>query len=117
MSSTSIFIVEYAESTQNVCKCLSISIFLILVFMLTPLNNFIISSVFGKISILILLGYVLYYNIKQTNLFANKSNVQFSNGGWTPVKTNIACSYIFSIFIFILAFNVLRSFFRTTLIR
>ena len=111
MASTSIFIVEYAESTQNVCKCLSISIFLILVFMLTPLNNFIISSVFGKISILVLLGYVLYYNIKQTNVFANKSNVQFSNGSWTPVKTNIVCSYIFSLFIFVLAFSVLRTFF------
>jgi hypothetical protein len=72
---SSLIIVEFAESTKNVCMCLSIAVILIVIFMMTPLNSFLLSSIFGKVVILTLLGYTTYYNIIQTNKFADKFNI------------------------------------------
>ena len=60
-------IVEFAKSTQNVCMFLALSIFFIILFMMTPLNTFLLSSIFGKVIILTVLGYTMYYNITKTN--------------------------------------------------
>ena len=89
MSSSSI-IIEYAKSTQNVCLCISISAFLILLFIMTPLNSFLLSSIFGKVIILTLLGYTVFYNV---------------------TKTNIASSYIFTGFLLVLMLAVLQQLF------
>ena len=109
--SNSSLIVEYAKSTQNVCLGMSISAFLIILFMMTPLNSFVLSSIFGKLIILLLLGYTIYYNIIKTNKFANNFNVDMMSNSWDPVKTNIACSYVFSGFLLILMSTVLRKLF------
>ena len=110
-SSSSLMIIEYAKSTQNVCLCMSISVLLILVFMMTPLNSFVLSSVFGKVIILILLGYTIFYNITKTNNFSKNFNVDMMSGSWDPVKTNIASSYIFTGFLLVLMFTVIQQFF------
>jgi hypothetical protein len=109
--SNSSLIVEYAKSTQNVCLSMSISAFLIILFMMTPLNSFVLSSIFGKLIILLLLGYTIYYNITKTSKFANNFNVDMMTDSWDPVKTNIACSYIFSGFLLILMLTVLQKLF------
>ena len=109
--SNSSLIVEYAKATQNVCLGMSISAFLIILFMMTPLNSFVLSSIFGKLIILLLLGYTIYYNIIKTNKFANNFNVDMMSNSWDPVKTNIACSYVFSGFLLILMSTVLRKLF------
>jgi hypothetical protein len=106
--SSSTMVVEYAKSTQNVCMCLGISIFLIILFMMTPLNSFILSSIFGKVVIIALLGYTLYYNISQTNKFSKNFNISLTSGNWDELKTNITCSYIFSLFLLVLLLSVLR---------
>jgi hypothetical protein len=106
--SSSTMVVEYAKSTQNVCMCLGISIFLIILFMMTPLNSFILSSIFGKVVIIALLGYTLYYNISQTNKFSKSFNISLTSGNWDELKTNITCSYIFSLFLLVLLLSVLR---------
>jgi hypothetical protein len=90
---------------------MSISAFLIILFMMTPLNSFVLSSIIGKLSILILLGYTIYYNITKTNKFANNFNVDMMTDSWDPIKTNIACSYIFSGFLLILMLTVLQKLF------
>jgi hypothetical protein len=109
--SNSSLIIEYAKATQNVCLCISISAFLIILFMMTPLNSFILSSIIGKLIILLLLGYTIYYNVTKTNIFANNFNVDMLSNSWNPIKTNIACSYIFSGFLLILIFTVLQKLF------
>ena len=109
--SNSSLIIEYAKATQNVCLGMSISAFLIILFMMTPLNSFVLSSIFGKLIILLLLGYTIYYNIIKTNKFANNFNVDMMSNSWDPVKTNIACSYVFSGFLLILMSTVLRKLF------
>jgi hypothetical protein len=109
--SNSSLIIEYAKATQNVCLCMSISAFLIILFMMTPLNSFILSSIIGKLIILLLLGYTIYYNITKTNKFANSFNIDMMSDSWDPVKTNIACSYVFSGFLLILMLTVLQKLF------
>ena len=110
-SSSSSMIIEYAKSTQNVCMCLAISLFLIIIFIMTPLNTFLLSSILSKIIILILLGYIIYYNITNTNKFANEFNISFTSGNWDVLKTNILCSYIFSAFLLVLILSIIRQIF------
>jgi hypothetical protein len=106
-SSSTLMVVEFSKSTQNVCMCIGISALLIIIFMMTPLNSFMLSSIFGKVIILTLLGYTLYYNIVQTNKFSKSINTN----DWAKVSTNIYCSYLFSFFIFILILSVIRKIF------
>ena len=101
-------IIEFAKSTQNVCMFLALSIFFIILFMMTPLNTFLLSSIFGKVIILTLLGYTLHYNITQTNKFSNDFSVILTSGNWDAVKTNITCSYIFSLFLLVLIISVIK---------
>jgi hypothetical protein len=53
-----------------------------------------------------LLGFALYKNIAITLSFSK--NVPLFDGGWSNIKTNILLSYVFSIFIIILVFSVIR---------
>jgi len=110
-SKTSAIIVEYAKATQNVCMCLSLSIFLIVLFILSPLNKFLLTSIFGKVIIILLLGFTIFYNIKQTGKFSQDFNVSLLSGDWSTIKTNIAYSYIFTVFLLILLVTVLRNLF------
>jgi hypothetical protein len=108
-------IIEFLKSTKNTCMCLSISMFLILLFIMSPLDNFLMSSIFGKVMILTLLGYTLYYNLTKTNNFYNKVkndfNISLFSGKWDALKTNITCSYVFSAFLIILILSVIRKIF------
>lgn len=110
-SSATLMIIEFSKSTQNVCMCLGLSVILIMLFMLTPLNTFMLSSIFGKIIILSLLGYTLYYNTRQTNKFVDNFNVNLWKDNWSPLKTNVLCSYIFSLFLLTLIISVIKNFF------
>jgi hypothetical protein len=110
-SSISMMVVEYSKTTKNVCICLSIAVMLIILFMISPLKNFMMTSLIGKMVILVLLGYIMYYNTTQTNMFSQKFDMSLFSGDWNPVKTNILCGYLFTLFIFILAMNVLRKMF------
>jgi hypothetical protein len=110
-SSVSMMIVEYSKTTKNVCICLAIAVFLIILFMVSPIKNFMMTSLIGKMVILVLLGYIMYYNTNQTLLFSQKVDMSLFSGDWNPVKTNILCGYLFTLFIFILALNVIRKMF------
>ena len=102
-------VIQYAKSTQNICLCLGVAGLLIIIFILSPLNSFFMASVIGKALILSLLVYMIYYNIQQTNQFANNFNITFNDVSWGPVKTNVLCSYIYTAFLFFLTVSVLRA--------
>jgi NADH:ubiquinone oxidoreductase subunit 6 (subunit J) len=104
-------VIEYVKSSQNICLYSIISILLIFFFMISPINKLLMTSFLGKISILILLGYIIFYNIILTNKLSNKMNISLINGKWNTVKTNLTCSYIFSLCLFILFISVLRCLF------
>jgi len=99
---------DYVKSSENICINSIISIMLIFLFIISPLNKFIMTSLIGKFVILILLGYTLYYNIQLTNKFSNNYNLTLLNGQWNMFKTNLTCSYLFSIFLFVLFISVIR---------
>ena len=102
-------VIQYAKSTQTVCLCLSILALLIIIFILSPLNTFFLSSLFGKAVIVILLGFTMYYNVKQTNIFASNFNISFFDNGWNTIKTNLLCSYIFTLLLVFLTVSVLKA--------
>jgi hypothetical protein len=106
-------VIEYAKTTQNMCLCLGIVGLLIIILILLPLNTYYfsfgnLSVILGKGIVLILLVYMIYYNIQQTNIFSNTFNISFLEASWNPVKTNILYSYIFTVVLVFLAFSVLR---------
>lgn len=102
---------DYVESSQNICMYSTVSIVLILLFIISPINKFFLTSLFGKSVILVLLGYTLYYNVVLTNNFTNQLNIYLADGTWNSIKTNVTCSYIFSLFLFVLFLSVVRTFF------
>ena len=104
----SMMVIEYSKSTKNVCICLIIAVFLIFLFMMTPIKNFMMTSLIGKMSVLVLLAYILYYNTNETMSFSNKFGVSLFQGDWDAVKTNVLCGYMFTLFIFVLFINVMR---------
>jgi len=108
--SGSIFLNEYSDGTKVVCLCIIISFILILIFIISPISNFLVSSILGKIAILLLLGFSLYKNFAIT--FSFSKNVSFLDGSWSSLKTNILLSYVFSLCIIILIFSVLNRLLR-----
>lgn len=104
-------IMEFGQSTKNVCMCVSLSIFLIVFVMMTPISSFMMSSMIGRGIILAILGYTLYYSVMQTNKFSSHFNVSFLGGEWDHMKSNLICSWTLNIFIFMLFFSVLKTFF------
>jgi hypothetical protein len=113
MSSDSPFnLTIFTDVTKKMCICSFASMVMIILFIISPLSNFFRTSLFMKVIIVIILTYTVYLNFLQTNLLRN---VTMSNSNSEDVKTqinmNIICSYIFSIFLVILLFFVIKSFF------
>ena len=101
---------NYVKNSKNISLFVVLSIFFIFIFMLSPLNNTTIAFI-GKLGILILLGYAFYKNCYITFYFSKDSNLTFTQGSWNNQKTNVVCSYILSLFILLLLFRVVKSFF------
>lgn len=101
---------DNTDPTKNICIYSIVSLVLIIIFMLTPLNGYTNISFFMKIIIVFILGYSFYLNTIQIK---NLSYTKPSNN--TDIykrylNTNIFFSYIFSFFLFILICFVLKSF-------
>ena len=102
----------FTDTTKTVCTCSAVSIFLIILFIISPLSNFFMTSVFMKIITLLLLSYTLYLNYEQTNYLSNASNQSnLSKEVHSQLSVNIICSYVFTLFIGLLIIFVGKSFF------
>ena len=100
----------FTDSTKQICTCSAISIFLIILFIISPLSNFFITSTLMKIITLIILAYTIYLNIIQTNYLKNATNVVNNDIILSQLNTNIMCSYIFTLFLGLLGIFVVKSF-------
>ena len=109
-SSEHFSLTTFTDTTKKVCTCSAVSIFLIVLFIISPLSNFFLTSIFMKIVILILLGYTIYLNSQQTNYLRNASQLKLSNEISSQLNINIICSYVFTLFIGLLIIFVLKSF-------
>lgn len=101
----------FTDTTKRVCTCSAISIFFIVLFIISPLSNFFLTSMFMKIVTLLLLSYTLYLNNEQTNYLRNASQLNLSKELSSQLTINIVCSYVFTLFIGLLIIFVIKSFF------
>jgi hypothetical protein len=101
----------FSDTTKNVCMCSALSIFLIILFIITPLSKFFKISFFMKIVILFILGYTVYLNNKQTEDLRRANELITSIPLKSQLNMNIICSYVFTIFIGLLFIFVIKSFF------
>ena len=99
------------DVTKKVCLCSFISIVLIVLFIISPLSSFLMTSLFVKILILIILGYTIYLNNYQSNILSLSKKSSQSFEIQSQLSTNIICSYIFTLFLGILLIFVIKSFF------
>jgi hypothetical protein len=110
-SDTPINLTIFTNETKKICMCSATSIFIIVLFIISPLSNFFKTSMLMKIFALILLVYTLYLNNDQTNLLRKASQNAKSELIKSQLNMNVICSYIFTLFIGLLAIFVIKSFF------
>ena len=103
-------LIIFTDSTKKICTCSAISIILIILFIITPLSNFFITSTLMKIVVLIILVYTIHLNMIQTNYLKNATNVANTDIVLSQLNTNIICSYIFTLFLGLLGIFVVKSF-------
>ena len=95
-------LIIFTDSTKQICMCSAISIFLIILFIISPLSNFFITSTLMKIVVLIILAYTIHLNMIQTTYLKTATNVANTD--------IIMCSYIFTLFLGLLGIFVVKSF-------
>jgi len=100
----------FTNETKKICSCSALAIIIIILFVISPLSNFLKTSVFMKLISLILLGYTLYLNNTQTNLLRSINSSSNSSQVNSQINTNIICSYVFSLFIGLLIIFIIKSF-------
>ena len=100
----------FTDSTKKICTCSAVSIFLIVLFIISPLSSFFITSSLMKIITLIILAYTIHLNMIQTNYLKNATNVVNTDIVMSQLNTNIMCSYIFTLFLGLLGIFVVKSF-------
>lgn len=104
-------LITFTDTTKKVCTCSTISICLIVLFVISPLSNYFITSMLMKLVIVTLLIYTIYLNNQQTQLLINANKLTQSNQVKTQLNINVICSYIFTLFIGLLIIFVVKSFF------
>lgn len=110
-SNTPFNLMIFTDETKKVCLCSATSIFLIVLFIISPLSNFFMTSLLMKFVTLVILVYTIYLNNKQTELLREASSVITSEKLNSQLNLNIICSYVFTIFIGLLIIFVIKSFF------
>jgi hypothetical protein len=100
----------FTDETKKVCLCSATSIFLIVLFIISPLSSFFMTSLIVKIIILLVLIYTIYLNNKQTNLLREANLIINSEKLKSQLNLNIICSYVFTIFLGLLIIFVIKSF-------
>ena len=110
-SNTPFNLMIFTDETKKICICSATSIFLIVLFVISPLSNFFTTSLIMKILILAILIYTIYLNNNQTNLLRNATSVINSENLKSQLNMNIICSYVFTLFIGLLVLFVIKSFF------
>lgn len=112
MSSNEHFSIHiFTDITKKICTCSAIAICLIVLFIISPLSRFYMTSIFMKLLILALLVYTIYLNSLQTNYLSSASQMDVSKEVSNQLTINLMCSYLFTMFMGLMVIFVLRSFF------
>lgn len=98
------------NDTKKVCITSFLSMFLILIFVLGPLSSFTTASFIVKILVVLILGYSIYLNVKQTNVLNAMTRENNRHEYNAQLQLNIVCSYVFTLFLGVLIVFILKSF-------
>jgi hypothetical protein len=105
----------FTKETKNICLCTATSIMIIVLFIISPLSNFFKTSLFMKMLSIVLMGYIIFLNYKQTDLLRSAISLSDSIAIQSQLNINILFSYIFTFFIGLLIIfvfkNMIMSFF------
>ena len=101
----------FTDETKKICICSAISIIIIVLFVISPLSNFFKTSIAMKLVALLLMGYTLFLNNKQTSLLRSAYSSSNTHDVNSQLNINVICSYVFSIFLGLLIIFVGKSFF------
>ena len=101
----------FTDGTKTICSCTAASIVIILLFVVSPLSNFFKTSVFMRILSIVILFYIIYLNTIQTDYLRIANNSTKAENVKSQLTINIFCSYIFTLFMGLLAIFVIKSFF------
>jgi hypothetical protein len=99
------------KKTKIICICSFIAMFIIILFIVSPLSNFYIISKIMKMLAAIILGYAIYLNINQSFIIQNINTESKSKEFLNQLNINILCSYIFTLFLIFLFLYTLKSVF------
>ena len=97
------------KSVKQLVLCSFISMILIIIFVISPLNKITILSLIMKIVILILLVYTGYLCNAQITFMKNSSNDSQSPAIQNQLAANILGEYVFILFLGLLFIFVLKS--------
>jgi hypothetical protein len=100
----------FTDTTKKVCTYSAISIFLIVLFVISPLRNYLVASIIMKVIILLLLCFTIYLNTQQTNYLRMATQANISGEVSNQLTINIVSSYVFTLFIGLLIIFVIKSF-------
>lgn len=98
------------DNTRNICIGSFVSMFLIILFIISPLSSFLMTAFLVKIIVLLIILYIIYLNfIQAKNL--QKYTDEISQEIKAQISINIVCGYVFIAFLILLFIFVIRSFF------
>jgi len=99
------------DKTKKICLCSFLSMFLIILCILSPLGDLFITSILMKLIAILILGYTIYLNTNQSFILQNVNKDSKSKEFLSQLNMNIICSYTFTIFLTLLLFYTLKSLF------
>ena len=101
---------DLAFNTKKICLCTFTSILIVVLFVISPLNKYIKTSILMKLIAVGILVYAIYLSYLQTNVL--KNNVTSDTIEMTSqINTNVYCNYVFIVFLCLLLFFLFKSFF------
>lgn len=99
------------DNTKKICICSFTALILILLFVISPLSSFLMTSIFFKLVILVILAYTINMHIKQTNELTNAKQAAISANIEKQIQINLFCSYTLTFFLILLFLFVAKSIF------
>ena len=100
---------EIAFYTKKICLCTFTSILIVVLFVLSPMQKYIKTSLFMKLIAVLVLVYTIYLSVLQISVLQTNLNSDSEELN-SQVNMNVNCNYIFIVFLGLLLFFLLKSF-------
>ena len=93
---------NFSQDTKYVCGVMAVALFLILVFIISPLEIPIWKLTTSKIIILIIIAYAIYTNFFSTNKITDTTPNLFDNESLVYLRNSVLLNHLFSLVMVVL---------------